>query len=575
MTPALTISTSALGADNTAIETVAQNIANAQTPGYAAETAALATAPSYSGVGDGVEVVGIEQATNTLLTAAVLRAQGELSASTTLQDVLTTAESLFPLGAGTTTTGTPQGTAIAGALSNFWNSWDSLAQDPSTAAARTTTIAYAQSLAEGLNQASASLAQIATNTRAELSTTISRVNALLTRAASINSQILKAPATPTNDTNQLQDELRQVASTLADMVGISLQIQPNGTGTISIGGSDLVSDTTASTLVVERSLDTPTKTVIANATSGFALSVAGGSAGGLLSALNYYLPTYSADLDNMAIALKTAVNSQLTAGYTATGTPAATVKAPTPLPTGQVTLSVNTLLTFSVTVNGNKQAFTITFTATPTTGTTYTITQIVTRINATAGDYVTASVVATKLTPTIKFLQLVALTHRVTVSLTVTKATAFGFTATPVPATGSRTTHTLFTGTDAANIKVSSAIAGDPSLLALSSTTTPFNALNNGGNAQRIATLGTASTGADAQYRSLIQNIGIDTANAYTQASQATALLTQAQASIQVATGVDVTEQLTQLIVDQQAYEAAAKMLSIASQTIDSLLEVV
>lgn len=454
MTSALRIATSALAADNTSIETVAQNVANAQTPGYAAETPALVASPNSSGmgVGAGVAVQGIDRATNALLTASALQAQGELSASTTLQGVLGSVEGLFPLGTGTNATGAPQGTGIAGDLSNFWNSWDSLAQNPSSAAARQTTISYAQDVAQGLNQVASNLAQLATGTEGQLSTTVSQVNSLLAKAASLNASILRVPS---GDANQLQDQLSQVAATLAKLAGATLQMQSDGTGTFFIGGFDVVQGTNANKLAVQNG-GTPAKTVVVDATSATQVPVSGGSMSGLLSALNYYLPTYSTNLDKVATALKTAVNTQLAAGFTATGSPAAT--------------------------------------------------------------------------------------------------------------------DPLFTGTGASGISVSSAIVNDPSLLAASSTTVPKDAVNNGGNAQLLAALGTNPTGADAKYRSLVQSVGIDTSHANSQTVLATALHSQAQASVQAATGVDITEQLTQLLVDQQAYDAAAKIVSIASGTLNALL---
>lgn len=142
-------------------------------------------------------------------------------------------------------------------------------------------------------------------------------------------------------------------------------------------------------------------------------------------------------------------------------------------------------------------------------------------------------------------------------------------------------------GTAASTITVNAAIVANPALLAASATQTPKAAVNNGANAQAIAELGTTTaripgttsatriTGPDAAYQKMVQNIGADTQSVNNQLQAQTSVAAQAQQALQAITGVNVDQQLTDLLGFQQNYEASAKLLATVDATIQSLLQAV
>jgi flagellar hook-associated protein 1 FlgK len=455
MTQGLSIAASSIAAETTAIDTIAQNIANAQTPGYVAETPVLSTVPGPGGTGsgDGVEVSSIAQATNAILSASTWQAQGALAAVSALQQTLRSAETLFPISAQSQGTSLTAGSSIPEELSAFWNSWDSIAQSPSASAPRIQTIDNAQGLVVSLRQAASQLTQIASNVNAQLSDQIAQVNTLLGKAASLNQAITQSSSS--GNVSELEDQLRQVIGTLAQLSGVSARLQADGTATISIGGITVVQEATATSLQLAKQ-GTPPSTVVVLATSPtVGVPATNGSIAGLLSALNRYLPTYRTQLDAVATTLKNQVNAQLAKGYRATG--------------------------------------------------------------------------------------------------------------------ASGATHPLFVGTGASGLAVAAPIVADPALLAASATSTPSASVNTGGNAQAMAELATSPSGPGATYRTLIQGIGTDTQSANNQLAAATAVATQAHAALQAVSGVDITEQMTQLLTDQQNFEASAKLVSIVSATVQAL----
>lgn len=353
MDAGLSIASSALAAATTEIAVTSDNIANAQTTGYVAEQAQLAAQAGGDqlGVGAGVIVSTVAQRSDPLLTANNLQAQGALSNLSSLQQVLSGIQNIFPLGqtSGNATT-TSTNTSIAGQLAAFWSSWDGIAQDPSAPAPRTQVIDQAQGLVTSLHEASSQLNQLANDTAAQLQNQVSNVNALLKQAASLNSSIVSVIGGGGNP-NSLYDELNNVTTQLASSTGATVKMQPNGSAMISIGGVAVVQNDQASTLALNTAVGTvqtpggPVSaplTTITTAGGAVNVPVTSGSVAGLMQGVNQEIPVYTGELNQVASNLAGLVNTQLGAGVTASGTagePLFTVNGGNTLPTGSVTAS--------------------------------------------------------------------------------------------------------------------------------------------------------------------------------------------------------------------------------------------
>ena len=304
----LQIAASGLQAQQAAMETISQNLSNANTPGYVSESATLTTAlgSNLLGIGGGVRVAGIEQAGTTLLTANANQAAGAQAQSTALQTVLQGAQSSFPI---STSTG------LANDLSTFWQSWDQISQNPSALAPRTAVVDQAQTVVTDLQQASAQLTQLQGNAEMQLQSTISSANTQLTEVAQLNVSIANtegagAPAPA------LIDQRNQLVSQLASSIGASTRTSTDGSLSLSVGGVQLVSGNVASQLNVTGSIGSLS---VVTANGGINVPLSSGTSAGLMAAVNQYLPSYQSQLNGVASALATTVNTQLAAGYTATG----------------------------------------------------------------------------------------------------------------------------------------------------------------------------------------------------------------------------------------------------------------
>ncbi len=458
MDEAMSIAASSLNAERVAMTATSENVANAQTPGYVAETAQVSTLPGGDslGVGDGVEVTTVSQATNALLAANNWQAQGALANLGSLQQSLTAIEDVFPLASepSTSASSTTTNASLSGQLANFWSAWDAIAEAPSSLAPRTEIVNMAQGLVTSLSEAATQLTQVQTNSTEQLGNQVEQVNSLLSQVAELNQSIVTTEGSGAS-ANQLVDQLNAAVSTLSELAGVDVRMLGNGTAAVSIGGVAVVQGDNAATL----SLSTTggVTSVVANP-GGVTAPISSGSMAGLLSSLNRYLPDYRQQLDTVADDLASTVNSRLAAGYTASGTSGAT--------------------------------------------------------------------------------------------------------------------DPLFVGTGAAGLTVNPAVVADPMLLAASGTAGAA-AANDGSNAQAVAELGTVTTGPDAAYQTLVQSIGADTQNVNSQLEAQTSVANQAEQAQQAVSGVNMTQELTNLVTFQQNYEASAKLMTVVDATVQSLLTAV
>jgi flagellar hook-associated protein 1 FlgK len=127
--------------------------------------------------------------------------------------------------------------------------------------------------------------------------------------------------------------------------------------------------------------------------------------------------------------------------------------------------------------------------------------------------------------------------------------------------------------TTAASITV---VLTDPNGVAASSNPPTLDANGNpvvsldGSNAQKFANF--SGTGADALYRQMIVKLGSESQSAQQKVTTQQSVVQQIQQSRDSAAGVDLDEEQTNLITYQQAYNAAAKFLSVLDSVLDTLI---
>lgn len=134
----------------------------------------------------------------------------------------------------------------------------------------------------------------------------------------------------------------------------------------------------------------------------------------------------------------------------------------------------------------------------------------------------------------------------------------------------------FFSGTDAASIAVNPAIIADPRLVAAADTANPGNT----GNALKIAQLqdaltypaGSPTTTLIDAFRNLLVKLGSAAQNADQLAATYGDALNNLKGQRQSMNGVNMDEELSNMIAYQHAYEAAARIVTTVDETMDLII---
>lgn len=155
-----------------------------------------------------------------------------------------------------------------------------------------------------------------------------------------------------------------------------------------------------------------------------------------------------------------------------------------------------------------------------------------------------------------------------------------GFGTATDPATGQPYTGTaFFDGTSAATIAVHADIKADVNRIAAASTAA--GAPGDNSNAAAIAglqfslTMSTGSASFDDFYNSLVSDVGNHVRQASANQNFESAMLTQMEAYRESVSGVNLDEEMINLLKYQHAYEAAAKLITTADQMLETVMNMV
>jgi flagellar hook-associated protein 1 FlgK len=230
---------SGLIAEQTALDTTGNNIANANTEGYSRQTALMEPNPPIpipaisaqtgegAQLGAGVTIATITRIRNSYLDAQFRAQNSSLGAATADVEVLERAQAAF---------NEPSSAGIATQLSKFWSAWNNLAESSSTEA-KQTVVAAGEQLATTFNQLSSQLTTFATQAGEEynsLAGPSGEVEDDANQLAQLNGQIKLAEEAgqPPNDMLDRRDLLLDKLSGLAN---ITITEQPDHMDTVTFG----------------------------------------------------------------------------------------------------------------------------------------------------------------------------------------------------------------------------------------------------------------------------------------------------------------------------------------------------
>ena len=309
----LAIATRALRTQQTLVDITNQNVANANTPGYSRQTADLKASAAYpipvfsqTGVGQlgtGVEVTQISRARDTFIDGQVrnqLSSQGRWDAR---QAALTQLEA---------TVNEPSSTGLSATLTKYFQGWQEVANSPSDASVRVSLIQQGQALVDGFHNQYQQFTQQQQDLDNQVGLTVTNVNDYAQQIANINKQISMVE-TAGMKANDLRDQRDQLLDKLSGLAKVTYVESSEGSVSVYLGSHQLVDRETVHQL---QAVAPPGQrwVQVQWASDGTPASIADGKLKGILESRDTIVQGRIDDLNALARRVTTSVNSLHTSG---------------------------------------------------------------------------------------------------------------------------------------------------------------------------------------------------------------------------------------------------------------------
>ena len=241
----LSNATSALLNAQAQINVVSSNIGNAQNPNYSQRSAVVVDKSPENGGGN--RVVDVTRAVDGTLQTNYLNQTTNSAASNTVAQLYTQLEQLTG-----SSTASP---VLSSALQTFQNAWQALQATPEDATAQAQVLNSAQALVNTIQNVSHGVEQIASQVQTQLGTDVSSLNSSLSQIATLNAQIVSGKHAG-HDTSSLEDTRDQLITTVAGLVPVQQQQNADGSIYLSTPSGVALVQQSASSFAYDATSDT-------------------------------------------------------------------------------------------------------------------------------------------------------------------------------------------------------------------------------------------------------------------------------------------------------------------------------
>jgi flagellar hook-associated protein 1 FlgK len=227
---AISAAYSGLQATQASLGLVSANIANANTPGYTRKTLDQVTVSA--GGNTDVRTTDVQRTLDQYIQTQLRTENSGASYADTRAQMYSQLQDVY---------GQPGGSdALETVYNNFTSSLQALSTSPDDTSAQSAVVSNAQILAQQLNQATANIQALRQNAELGISNAVSQANNALNQIATLNDQIAAAPA-GASETANLMDQRDSYIDQLSQLMDIN--VVPTSTGQVSVftnSGTELV-----------------------------------------------------------------------------------------------------------------------------------------------------------------------------------------------------------------------------------------------------------------------------------------------------------------------------------------------
>jgi len=549
----LRVALSALYAQRRGLEITGHNVANANTDGYSRQRVDMnaITGPvtgaffsKWEGSGQGVKIAQYVRFRDAFLEVRAALEHGAEAHLSQVRYALDQLERLFD---------EPGDLSIQRSMTELWAGFDDVANHPGDDAARQQLLERAGTLATTVNHAANEIVAMRDSSVGQLNATITEVNAMAGTVAQLNDAIKGAVTSGLNG-NDLMDQRDLLVEKLAAKLGATIRPGEFGSVNVFVNGTALVNGGHAEALEVDTS---GASVVVRWQKDNFPATITAGDVGGLLEVVNVSYPGYLADLDTIALKLRDDVNA-LHAGTS--GSIAATSRDQ----------SAAGSLDIQVALNGGA------FTTVSVAGADWSGAGGPAALQAALQAAIDAGIGAGNATIAVTGALGAPLSISVTPSAGNTVqtqavlgnagfGTLLGRTAVGLDGIGGRR---FFEATSARDLAVSGDITGASQIAAAAAGAGPLDA----SVALDLAELASSTNGADAMYRAYIVALGVDSQAVQHRHDIQKETMSQVDDSRTALSGVNIDEEMVNMVQFQHAYDAAARFMTSVDEMLDTLI---
>jgi flagellar hook-associated protein 1 FlgK len=317
LTSSLYTALTGLQTSQSAMRVLSNNVTNANTPGYTRKIAELQSRV-VAGTGVGVQLGSISRYVDQALQVQLRNTTSDFSGLDVRQKFFQRMQDMF---------GSPDSnSSLAAMMSDFSTSMTALTTNPESVSLRLDVVTNAQRTAQSLNTMSANAQQLRQEADSQISDAVTTINAQLDTIDKLNDQIVAAKLRGI-ETGDLEDQRDLAVSAISEQMDIATYTRDNGQmvvftkagRTLLDGVPSYLSHTPAAALQAAVTYPSGIDGIAVNGTD-ITNEVGSGKIAALVELRDTTLPNFTAEINQLAVNLRDEVNRIHNQG---TGVPAA------------------------------------------------------------------------------------------------------------------------------------------------------------------------------------------------------------------------------------------------------------